>query len=374
MDQSLDFFTLYVVIVALALSLTAVWGAIAWQNRGFASARTWFIACLVQAGGGLMLPFQYGANGVYVAALANGLIVYGFWLFWMGLRRFQGERPEPGLPVAASLACAALTVALFASNELIALLYAVSQIAPMAAMLASLIRHDRGSIGAVIACSGLAVGIAGHVVVIGMNLVILASSGPVPDWSATAALTMLGVIFSGLLLNFGLTVATIDHLRDELATLADTDPLTGVLNRRGLERWLSSDACGRAERHGVLALDLNEFKQINDRFGHDTGDECLIHFARLIRAQLDDEARLARLGGDEFCIILPDAGQDDCNAAAASIQAALASSPLIVRRQKLHLACSIGGVVWHHRAGMAFQEAFATADKALYARKSRRSA
>lgn len=76
----LDFLTLFVVIGLLSLALTAIWGAIAWQHRGFDAARIWFCGCLAQAAGGICLLFQQAPQAPIVAAVANGFVIFGFWL------------------------------------------------------------------------------------------------------------------------------------------------------------------------------------------------------------------------------------------------------------------------------------------------------
>jgi PAS domain S-box-containing protein len=97
----------------------------------------------------------------------------------------------------------------------------------------------------------------------------------------------------------------------QLQYLADHDPLTGLFNRRRFEqelaRHLSYDA-----RYGsggaVLALDLDNFKYVNDSFGHKAGDEVITRVARTVSERLRETDTLARLGGDEFAILLPEAG------------------------------------------------------------------
>jgi diguanylate cyclase (GGDEF)-like protein len=97
-------------------------------------------------------------------------------------------------------------------------------------------------------------------------------------------------------------------LEERLWLLANTDPLTGALNRRRFLELLEGDARrpgGRPQTLAVLMLDLDYFKKINDRFGHLTGDEALKHFTGLARAELRERDHFARLGGEEFAALLP---------------------------------------------------------------------
>jgi len=102
--------------------------------------------------------------------------------------------------------------------------------------------------------------------------------------------------------------------RDQLIRWATKDPLTGLYNRRTLEDELkialaTRDRSKSAIRHGLIILDLDHFKQINDEFGHAVGDQVLIKLAELIERSTRREDRAFRYGGDEFVILLTDTDQ-----------------------------------------------------------------
>jgi diguanylate cyclase (GGDEF)-like protein len=96
---------------------------------------------------------------------------------------------------------------------------------------------------------------------------------------------------------------------ERMRHLAETDPLTGILNRRGLELELEREV-ERANRHGnplcLILFDLDDFKLLNDTHGHDVGDEALIGVAREITPHLRDGDVFARWGGEEFSVLAPD--------------------------------------------------------------------
>ena len=96
--------------------------------------------------------------------------------------------------------------------------------------------------------------------------------------------------------------------RARLDRLASRDTLTGLRNRRGLHELI-----GETRDCTVMVCDLDDFKQINDRYGHDTGDLVLARFAEILREHTREADIAVRLGGDEFCVIL--AGSDDGGAA-----------------------------------------------------------
>ncbi len=126
----------------------------------------------------------------------------------------------------------------------------------------------------------------------------------IPYWNTT---TRLGFF---LVVTF-LLCALREALRRE-QEMARTDHLTGALNARAFEEE-SKNEISRSARYGrpfsVAYLDVDNFKQVNDRLGHRTGDEVLRAVASTVRAHLRRSDRVARLGGDEFAILLPESGQ-----------------------------------------------------------------
>jgi len=123
--------------------------------------------------------------------------------------------------------------------------------------------------------------------------------------------TFLSVIrlfpMAGLILLFGviIIIATgldiITSIQDE----RDTDSLTGVRNRRGLERLLRTTNWAGQQPVSVLICDIDRFKQINDRYGHHGGDQVLEHFARALVTSVRNSDIVARFGGEEFVVIMP---------------------------------------------------------------------
>ncbi len=89
----------------------------------------------------------------------------------------------------------------------------------------------------------------------------------------------------------------------ELEALAATDPLTGIANRRAFETALSASLAS-SSKVSLLLFDLDGFKGINDRLGHEAGDQVLCHFARALRDEIRPQDLAARLGGDEFVVLL----------------------------------------------------------------------
>lgn len=105
------------------------------------------------------------------------------------------------------------------------------------------------------------------------------------------------------------TAAELRETGAELERLAKVDPLTGVLNRRALFERLGAEF-RRSQRYGrsltAMMIDLDDFKSLNDRYGHATGDEVLAACARLISSNLRESDTVGRYGGEEFAVFLPE--------------------------------------------------------------------
>ncbi len=153
----------------------------------------------------------------------------------------------------------------------------------------------------------------------------------------------------------------VERLVAELRLAASTDPLTGLLNRRAF-RERAMRELARARRTGepfaALLIDVDHFKQINDREGHVAGDEALVALARELTGALREIDTLARIGGDEFAVLLPETGAEGAHATAER----LASITTV--------AISVGTAIYG-LDGHTADELGRAADAALYAAKRR---
>jgi diguanylate cyclase (GGDEF)-like protein len=145
---------------------------------------------------------------------------------------------------------------------------------------------------------------------------------------------------------------------------ASTDPLTRLANRRTLE--LAIGAGMDSETYAVVFADLDHFKDLNDTYGHDAGDECLRAFARVLERATRPGDLSARYGGEEFVVLLPGAGRDDARVVSERIQ-----TLLVEEVAGAHLApftVSIGIAATNQAASI--NEVIRAADHAMYDAKT----
>ncbi len=180
---------------------------------------------------------------------------------------------------------------------------------------------------------------------------------------------ILGVPFFYLLLSKMRQLAIAQH---ELVHLASTDELTSCLNRRAftaiVEGYLKRMERQKLQPNGALMIaDIDHFKNINDQFGHDVGDEALQLIARTIRDAVRDPDIVGRIGGEEFGVFLPAADEANTRAVGERIRQAVANADFRPRGQHWPLSISIGGALFDGRA--SFADLYRSADLRLYSAK-----
>ncbi|MFZ5657016.1 MAG: diguanylate cyclase [Pseudomonadota bacterium] len=185
-------------------------------------------------------------------------------------------------------------------------------------------------------------------------------------WSDDAALA--AGAFEAIVLSLGLAerAASVRRQRDQARLLAGTDPLTGVLNRRAWREAVQERLAHDAGALSVLYLDLDHFKRVNDRIGHEGGDRVLRLFVEVLRGALRERDAVGRYGGEEFVVGLARTGPAEARAVAERIRSGLRERGQ-GRVPDMPLTVSIGLAT--RRPGESLDELLRRADAALYEAK-----
>ncbi|SEG69533.1 sensor domain-containing diguanylate cyclase [Marinobacterium lutimaris] len=154
----------------------------------------------------------------------------------------------------------------------------------------------------------------------------------------------------------------------EIELISNTDPLTQVPNRKKFEEELLNEKC-RSDRYGhelsVAMLDIDHFKNINDTFGHETGDRVLKKLAAFVTENIREIDFFARWGGEEFVLIFPDVGLEGAVSCAQKLRQLIAEHELY---PGFKITCSFGVTAYH--SGDSLDDLFSRIDNALYVAKN----
>ena len=178
-------------------------------------------------------------------------------------------------------------------------------------------------------------------------------------------------IMSEMCVTFGFVLMLNSRLAADLQKLALTDALTGALNRRSLEQEAArlSARCTRTGHSlAIMMIDVDHFKSINDRHGHQVGDKVLRHLTMVAQKTIRSDDYFARYGGEEFCILLPSTSEKDAWILADRLRQTYAAMVMEFDGEVLHSTISIGVSDSMH-AGVEFISLIAAADQAMYRAK-----
>ena len=160
--------------------------------------------------------------------------------------------------------------------------------------------------------------------------------------------------------------------REELRVQATRDFLTGIWNRGMITQKLDEEISRAARANGslgVIMVDVDHFKRINDTYGHPAGDSILVEVALRMQETLRAYDCLGRFGGEEFLIVLPDASEEGAVALAERIRIAVAGVPIEAPSGPVNVTVSLGTVVRTMEQGTNFKTLIDEADRALYRAK-----
>lgn len=327
--MQLDFRTL-VVAVTLSAAFCAAARVLLWRmHPSVPGLGQWAGAGIASA---LALAL-FGFFGLTVdwlgASLPHLLVSLGLTLAWDGFRRFLGRTPLQPLHIAALTLVVTVPVAIAHLQSWLALRALANSLLMGAMSLAiarELLRPTPWRAAAARATGFLYLF---NAVFFLLRLLTVLRDGGQAFNSDFASASLLWWMCMTVAVTLGMALMTGERLQGDLDRQASRDPLTGTLNRRAFAT-LAERELARARRAGhplsLLMMDLDHFKQVNDRLGHAAGDDALCRFVAVAEKQLRTEDVLARFGGEEFVALLPDTSADKALAAAERLRVAFSQA------------------------------------------------
>ena len=175
----------------------------------------------------------------------------------------------------------------------------------------------------------------------------------------------IGIVFGHLSLTIAFLMLISGLKQARILTMANIDPLTGVLNRRAFYSQMEGLAELESEKY-IMMVDADHFKEINDTYGHQAGDKALIHIAKSIKTNISKNDMIARYGGEEFVVLIAGCNKQDATSVAERIRSSLAKNPVSYKKHNINFTVSIGLAPY---SGNSLQEDINRADSLLYKAK-----
>lgn len=333
--------------------------------------RSWWQANVLLGAALIVYIIEARLPSLLIATVPNGLLIAGFGLRWCAARQFGGREAPPAFVWGPALLFVVLCmVPAVAGSYGTVYICANIALALLSGVTAWEFWRDRGDrlpsrYGLVAAYAIMG---ASFAVRIGQGVIDGTKFGYHLPLDAMLTVHLAIALFyttaSGA---FALSIAY-EHSAAGLAHAASHDPLTGLLNRRAFNHAMRRLAAGGSGPLSLLLVDIDHFKQINDRYGHAAGDAALRACADICRNCLGSDDVIARIGGEEFAIVLPGMGPRRAHALTERLCHAVRSTPVAFESHHIHMTISIG--LCHAAAsGFDLDEMMRKADSGLYRAK-----
>jgi diguanylate cyclase (GGDEF)-like protein len=371
----LDVKTLYVLNIVVATVAASVC-LFSWsKHRDTASFLGWAAGLALGAAGSLLVSMRPPASALELAIMGNTLIICGYATVWASVRQFNHRPFEVRLVVAALVLFGLpFTVATLTGAEVASRVVMVSLGIAVLSLLAAWEAFRPWASEPIAGRLATAIAFAA----IGLAMLVRAAfallSGPAPADTPYFDATQGSMLFVNTVCvvaaTLGLLMMANERLRRRYETMASTDELTGLPNRRFFVEQ-GNLLARRAAREGsptsVLMIDLDHFSEVNRRFGHAGGDQALVAFGSFARQHLRPGDLMARYGGEEFCVVLAGTAEREAALIAERLRAGIASLAVDVEGQALAFTISIGVA---RLEGADLTDAIRRADIALYLAKA----
>lgn len=343
-----------VMVVGVLLSLLTV-VLLAQVGRSFPVGRRrplriWTVGLMLQPIGWLLLAMRGVVPPVLSISLGNALLLLGFAEMCRAVRSFHGlpERRWLWWGVVAAATAALLVFAgpypNYSARVLVNSAAAIVLTSGLALALSPSL--DRVGFSAARLTAAFAVlGVLTAVWRFVEHSLAPRANGSLFDAGPSDMAVFMYACVGATFLSLGFVLMHTERAYEELRRLASQDALTGVLARGALDERghaLASESRRLSQPLAVLLLDLDQFKAVNDRLGHEAGDCMLRHLAARARLVLRGEDLLCRMGGDEFVMVLPNTDIQGAHIVASRLRGSLAAVPLRFRGDELPIPLSIG--------------------------------
>lgn len=374
--MKIDLLTLVLLNGALGI-VASIMLTINWKmNPQVKGTQEWSITLWCWSFSLILLLFRDVWSPIFTVVLSNGLVVVGSFYMLLGISKYHDNKlysrwPEAIVTTLMFIGFYYYSMVDIDDKKRVLLLTTFSAFIKFAALyyLIPTIKRFTG-VGTL-----MAIGFITHGLFFSYHS-LLGAWGP-EELSAiqlqqTTLYLLLEVFMFMLWFTISVTMLTNIVLQRGLQDLADLDSLTGLLNRRSLfENCEHAHSLSKNSAFSLLMLDLDNFKQINDKYGHSIGDEVLIHFASLAVKELRESDIFGRIGGEEFLIALPNTKTEQAQLIANRICNSVRLSSINVNAKKLKYTVSIGLVTKIGSEKFNLTELIKFADKAMYKAKSK---
>lgn len=366
-----------IVVTSITLSVTTIAIIGSWYiNRQMPCAKYWAISHLLLSLGTVLQSTQGQVLPYFSIALANVLIASGFYWAWMGMRIFQHRDRFAFLTylLLVTVLVIAHSVLGLEREGLIARTVLMSSIVAVLSLLVAMeLLKDKKSLSFSGRFAASVFGIMG--IMFALRTVgagLLPEQGNLMSGGAHTAFTYLVAIVFNILIAFSYVLMLFERLNTQLQNMADTDVLTGLLSRRAfinkMKRVLS-----RAQHDNTalsfLVLDIDNFKNINDTYGHFTGDELLKKYADVMKECFRTEDIIGRLGGEEFAIAISNIDNAVAIKVAERLRSEIENVTILCNDAPVSTTISIGIADLHQNIN-GYEALFREADAALYRAKN----
>ncbi|MDZ7789583.1 MAG: GGDEF domain-containing protein [Xanthomonadales bacterium] len=377
---SLDAYTLAVASALAAFFMAVTMGGIYLAGNRERAIADWALAGVLFSAGHVMGNLAMAGSSIVdtsvIIALGNTSILVAYGLILLGIQQHLGLRRSPMLVVA--LALAALAGGLFWPGmyantgqrvmvfALVYLFLGIFSAALLWRAQSMMLANYRRAVAFVI--------LGNAVLMLVRAIYILLGHGE--STGAGAVNVMVPAFLSSMLfymaLNVTLALMLFRRKEEHLRYMARHDALTGLLNRYSLDEYAAREVARvqRGEHElSLVVLDLDDFKQVNDKYGHAAGDQVLVQAASRIREIIREADIAFRVGGEEFLVLLPDASAEVAGQVAERLRRALVDKPFECSERTMTVSTSVGVVTFDSLVD-DWERLLRRADQALYRAKA----